>query len=80
MNVQVSRRNFMKLAGAGAAGSAIAALGFADAEAQVATFVKPFRLIETKEARTICPYCAVSCGMMVLRLCGPVPICEARYV
>jgi formate dehydrogenase major subunit len=65
MNVQVSRRNFLKLAGAGAAGSAIAALGFGEAEAQVATYVKPFRLIETKEARTICPYCAVSCGMMV---------------
>jgi formate dehydrogenase major subunit len=55
----------MKLAGAGAAGSAVAAFGFGEAEAQVAAHVKPFRLIQTKEARTICPYCAVSCGMMV---------------
>jgi len=31
----------------------------------VAARVKPFRLVATKEARTICPYCAVSCGMMV---------------
>jgi formate dehydrogenase major subunit len=65
MNIEVSRRHFMKLAGAGAAGSAVAAFGFGEAEAQVAAHVKPFRLIQTKEARTICPYCAVSCGMMV---------------
>jgi len=65
MNIELSRRHFMKLAGAGVAGSAVAALGFGEAEAQVAAHVKPFRLIQTKEARTICPYCAVSCGMMV---------------
>ena len=65
MNIEVSRRHFMKLAGAGAAGSAVTAFGFGEAEAQVAAHVKPFRLIQTKEARTICPYCAVSCGMMV---------------
>ncbi len=33
MNIEVSRRHFMKLAGAGVAGSAIAALGFGEAEA-----------------------------------------------
>jgi formate dehydrogenase major subunit len=65
MNIEVSRRHFMKLAGAGVAGSAITALGFGEVEAQVAAHVKPFRLTQTKEARTTCPYCAVSCGMMV---------------
>jgi formate dehydrogenase major subunit len=65
MNIEVSRRHFMKLAGAGVAGSAIAALGFGEAEAQLAAHVKPFKLVQTREARTICPYCAVSCGMMV---------------
>lgn len=65
MNIEVSRRNFLALAGAGAAGSVISAFGFGEAEAQVAALVKPFRLELTKEARTICPYCAVSCGMMV---------------
>lgn len=65
MNIEVSRRHFMKLAGAGAAGSAIAAFGFAEAEAQVAADVRPYKLTQTKEARTICPYCAVSCGMLV---------------
>jgi formate dehydrogenase major subunit len=67
MNIEVSRRHFMKLAGAGAAGSAIAAFGFGEAEAQAAAHVRPFKLALalTKEARTICPYCAVSCGMVV---------------
>jgi formate dehydrogenase major subunit len=65
MNIEVSRRHFMKLAGAGAAGSAIAAFGFSEAEAQMAAHVRAFKLVQTREARTICPYCAVSCGMMV---------------
>lgn len=65
MDFEVSRRHFIKLTGAGAAGTAVAAFGFGEAEAQVAAHIKPFRLAQTKEARTICPYCAVSCGMMV---------------
>lgn len=65
MTREFSRRSFLKVAGAGAAGTVISAYGFGEAEAHVAAHVKPFRLIETREARTICPYCAVSCGMMV---------------
>jgi len=65
MNIELSRRHFMKLAGAGVGGSAIAAFGFGEAEAQLAAHVRPFKLAQTKEARTTCPYCAVSCGMMV---------------
>jgi formate dehydrogenase major subunit len=71
MNIEVSRRHFMKLAGAGAAGSAIAAFGFSEAEAQLAAHVRPFKLVNTKEARTICPYCAVSCGMLVFAKPNP---------
>jgi len=65
MNIEVSRRHFMKLAGAGAAGSTLTALGFGEAEAHLAAHVRPFRLAQTREARTTCPYCAVCCGMMV---------------
>jgi formate dehydrogenase major subunit len=71
MNIEVSRRHFMKLAGAGAAGSAIAAFGFSEAEAQLAVQVRPFKLVQTREARTICPYCAVSCGMLVFARPNP---------
>ena len=56
---------------AGAAGSAIAAFGFSEAEAQLAAYVRPFKLVNTREARTICPYCAVSCGMLVFARPNP---------
>src|SRR5690606_36873851 len=65
MNLEVSRRHFMKLAGAGVAGSAVTAVGVGGAEARLAAHVRPYKLAQTKGARTICPCCAVSCGMMV---------------
>jgi formate dehydrogenase major subunit len=65
MNIEVSRRHFMKLAGAGAAGSAIAAFGFGEAEAQVAAHVRPFKLAKATETRNTCPYCSVACGIIM---------------
>lgn len=65
MNIEVSRRHFMQLAGAGAAGSAIAALGFGEAEAQVAAHVRPFKLASAVETRNTCPYCSVACGIIM---------------
>ena len=65
MNIDLSRRAFLGGAGAGVAGTALGAFGFGDVEAAYAAAVKPFRLVKTVEARSTCPYCAVSCGMMV---------------
>ena len=65
MNIEVSRRHFMKLAGAGVAGSAVAALGFGEAEAQVAAHVRPFKLASATETRNTCPYCSVACGVIL---------------
>jgi formate dehydrogenase major subunit len=65
MNMEFSRRSFMKGAGAGLAGTTLGALGFADIEAAHAAAVRPFKLAQTKEARSTCPYCSVSCGMMI---------------
>lgn len=65
MNIEVSRRHFMKLAGAGAAGSALGALGFGDAEAAVAAHVRPFKLARATETRNTCPYCSVACGIIM---------------
>jgi formate dehydrogenase major subunit len=65
MNVDLTRRAFLGGAGAGVAGTALGAFGFGGVEAAYAAIVKPFRLTSTVEARSICPYCAVSCGMMV---------------
>src|SRR5262245_28165593 len=65
MNMELSRRQFMAGAGAGLAGTTLGALGFGEIEAAHAAAIRPFKLAQTKEARTICPYCAVSCGMVV---------------
>lgn len=65
MNMELSRRSFMKGASAGLAGTTLGAFGFGEIEAAHAASIRPFKLAQTKEARSTCPYCAVSCGMMV---------------
>ena len=58
----VTRRDFFKLAGAGAGTAAISALGFDLAEA---TQVKQqLRIAGATEAHSVCPYCAVGCSMI----------------
>src|ERR1700754_4961654 len=65
MNIEVSRRHFIKMAGAGAAGSALGAFGFSAAEAMVAAHVRPFKLANATETRNTCPYCSVACGIIM---------------
>jgi formate dehydrogenase major subunit len=65
MNMDLSRRQFMKGASAGLAGTAIGSLGFAEAEIAYAQTVRPFKLLSTKETRNTCPYCSVACGIIM---------------
>jgi formate dehydrogenase major subunit len=65
MNMELSRRRFLVGAGVGVAGTTVAALGFGDIETAHAVTIRPFKLAQTKEARSTCPYCAVSCGMVI---------------
>jgi len=65
MNMDLSRRAFLRGASVGVAGTALGAFGFGGVEEAYAAAVKPFRLTRTTEARSTCPYCAVGCGMMV---------------
>jgi formate dehydrogenase major subunit len=65
MNLEVSRRSLLRAAGAGAAGTALAALGFGEAEAALAAHVRPFKLARTTETRNTCPYCSVACGVII---------------
>jgi formate dehydrogenase major subunit len=65
MNIQVTRRGFLKGASAGAATTALGALGFGPAEAQVALRTAEFKLSKATETRNTCPYCSVSCGMLI---------------
>ena len=64
MNVQLSRRAFMRAAGGGAAGTALGAFGFGGIEAAHASSIRAFRLVGTTEARNTCTYCSVACGII----------------
>lgn len=65
MNMQFSRRQFLKGTGAGVAGTALGAFGFGDAEVALAQAARPFKLEKATETRSTCPYCSVSCGMIL---------------
>jgi formate dehydrogenase major subunit len=65
MNTEFSRRSFLKAAGAGVAGTSLAAMGFDEAEAAVIAHVRPMKLTNTTETRNTCPYCAVACGIIM---------------
>ncbi len=65
MNMEVSRRSFLKVAGAGVAGTAIGALGFGEAETAYAAATRPFKLASETETRNTCPYCSVACGVIL---------------
>lgn len=61
----LSRRSFLKLAGAGTAATSLTALGFNEAEAKVEAQVRSFKLATTTETRNICTYCSVACGIIM---------------
>ena len=61
----VTRRRFMKVSAAGLAASSVGALGFVGAGEALAAGVRPFKLEKATETRNTCPYCAVSCGVLV---------------
>ena len=65
MNIDLSRRGFLKLAGAGVAATSLGAMGFGQAEARVAAHVRDFKLATTTETRNICTYCSVACGIIL---------------
>jgi formate dehydrogenase major subunit len=65
MDVELTRRTLFRYGGASVAGSAMAALGFGNAEQALAVSAAPFRLERTTETRNTCPYCSVSCGVIM---------------
>jgi formate dehydrogenase major subunit len=66
MEMKVSRRQFFRICGAGMSGSSLAMLGYAPS-AQAAD-VRGFKLARTTETRSTCPYCSVSCGLIMYTL------------
>jgi formate dehydrogenase major subunit len=60
----VSRRDFLKVAAVGGVGGAgIVAFGFDLTPAYAA--VRELKISRTTETRSTCPYCAVSCGVII---------------
>ncbi len=64
--MQVNRRQFFRICAAGVGSSSLAALGFAPSEALAE--VREFKLARASETRSTCPYCSVSCGLLVYSL------------
>src|SRR5687767_6328108 len=65
MDMKLSRRGFLKGAGAGVAGTTLGAFGFGDIEAAYAAAIRPFKLANTVETRNTCTYCSVACGIIL---------------
>ena len=63
--MQLSRRGFIKLTGAGLAASSLGALGFGPAGEAMAAAVRPFKLAAATETRNTCTYCSVACGILI---------------
>lgn len=61
--MQVTRRQFFKISAGGLGGSSVAMLGFSSVDALAE--VREFKLARSSETRNTCPYCSVSCGLIM---------------
>lgn len=65
--MKLSRRNFLKFSGS-AVGVSVLGIGITPAQADA----KPLAIQYAKETTTICPYCAVGCGLIVHTRAGDI--------
>jgi formate dehydrogenase major subunit len=64
--MDMNRRHFLRVSGSGLVGSSLVALGFSPTAALAET--RNFKLARTTETRSTCPYCSVSCGLVMYTL------------
>jgi len=64
--MDMNRRQFFRVSGAGLVGSSLVALGFSPATALAEA--RNFKLSKTTETRNTCPYCSVGCGIIMYSL------------
>ena len=64
--MDVTRRSFVKLSATAVGATSLTALGFSARE--VLAEVRTFKLAHTSETRNTCPYCSVSCGLLMYSL------------
>ena len=62
----MDRRQFFRVCAAGMGSSSVALMGFSPAAALAE--VREFKLARTTETRNTCPYCSVSCGVLMYSL------------
>ena len=65
MDSKVSRRQFFRICAGGLGGSSLALMGYTPASASQ---VRSYKLARTTEHKSTCPYCSVSCGMLMYTL------------
>lgn len=64
--MDMNRRQFLRVSGAGLAASTLVALGFSPLPALAET--RHFKLARATETRNTCPYCSVGCGIIMYSL------------
>ncbi len=64
--MDMNRRQFFRVSGAGLAASTLVALGFSPTQALAET--RQFKLARATETRNTCPYCSVGCGILMYGL------------
>ena len=64
--MDMNRRQFFRVSSAGLVGSSLVAMGFSPSQALAQT--RNFKLARTTETRSTCPYCSVSCGVIMYTL------------
>ena len=64
--MDMNRRQFLQVTGAGIVGSSLTALGFSPDAALAET--RQFKLARTTETRNTCTYCSVGCGLILYGL------------
>jgi len=64
--MDMNRRHFFRVSGAGLLGSSLVALGFSPTAAIAEA--RNFKLSRATETRSTCPYCSVGCGILMYSL------------
>jgi len=64
--MDMHRRQFFRVSAAGLVGASLVAMGFSPTAALAET--RAFKLAHASVTRSICPYCSVSCGMLIYKL------------
>lgn len=64
--MDMNRRHFFRVSGAGLVGSSLVALGFSPTAALAEA--RNFKLTRATETRNTCPYCSVGCGILMYSL------------